>query len=520
MSILFSNRWYISICPLIVILLVGLFFRLHCITEIAYWFDESFCLKMAEFSIPQIWARTALDTHPPLFFYVLKSWGLLFGTSVFASRLLCVTSGLLTIIGTYLFVYEAYRLNDTRASSENNIAYLSALVAAAFVALSPIHIAWSLQVRMYTQGAALTAISSWLLIRALRHESHQKRNWIFFTISAIALAYTHHFGLFILVAQYCFALGYRWFQTPIDKNRNRFRQLQPVLLSATFLMLAWSPLLLRFLNQSQQVHNDFWSKPFDLEYVGRVFYQFIAPPRWSSASVAVGLGIAQATFLALILLLLGRRPTDIYLFMAVFLSFLLTTIYSITSRNIFISRYFLFAHLLLLVAAAVLVCRIPSKKLRISASILATGLLFCFCLQSYMLRSGISKKYSGMPAAMAYFDKHRKPSEKLIVCNPMLFTSAIAYTQNREGLFTHLDETGYPYYYGSAVMRDQDYISEERIKHSDSKWIWTLDANRWMGKSWSVPMPAGWKQIGEVRFQEYYCELVFRLYENETEQSN
>tara|TARA_R110002167_G_scaffold101723_1_gene264671 strand:- start:2259 stop:2627 length:369 start_codon:yes stop_codon:yes gene_type:complete len=122
-----------------------------------------------------------------------------------------------------------------------------------------------------------------------------------------------------------------------------------------------------------------------------------------------------------------------------------------------------------------------------------------------------------MPTAMAYFDSQRKPSENLLVCNPMLFTSVIAYTQNREGLFTYHGDEDYPYFYGSAVMRDQDYFSRDRINNCDSKWIWTLDANRWMQDSWSVPMPVGWKQVGEARFQEYYCELVFRLYEHETE---
>ena len=502
---------------LFVILIIALFFRLHRITNIAYWFDESFCLKMAEFPLSEIWTRTALDTHPPLFFYLLKFWGMLFGTSVFASRMLSVTSGLLAIVGTYFFVYEAYRVNEDRTSTKNNLAKLSALVAAAFVALSPIHISWSLQVRMYAPGAALTAVSSWLLLRALRRDSHVSRNWSLYTIAAVALGYTHHFGILILVAQYCFAIGYRLYQPPVDVNQNRISQLKPVILSAMVFFLAWSPLLFRLLSQSHQVQSDFWSKPFDLAYVGRMFWQFIAPPRWSAASVAVGLGIAQATFLALILLLIGRRPTDIYLFLAVFISFLITTIYSVVSRNIFISRYFLFAHLLLLIAAAVLVCRIPSKKIRVSACIMTTGLLFCFCLQNYLVRTDISEKYSGMPAAMAYLDEHRKPTENLIVCNPMLFTSAIAYTKKREGLFTYNDGEGYPYYYGSAVMRDQDYISREKIENSDSKWLWTLDANRWMGSSWSVPMPVGWKQIGEVRFQEYYCELVFRLYEHKTE---
>tara|TARA_R110002167_G_scaffold101723_1_gene264672 strand:- start:2670 stop:3098 length:429 start_codon:yes stop_codon:yes gene_type:complete len=141
--------------------------------------------------------------------------------------------------------------------------------------------------------------------------------------------------------------------------------------------------LFRLLSQSQQVQNHFWTKPFDLEYVGKVFYQFIAPPRWSPASMVIGLGVAQAVFLLLILLLilllLGRRPTDLYLFIAIFVSFLVTIIYSVMSRNIFVSRYFLFAHLLLLVAIAVLVCRIPSIKLRISTCILVLGLLLYSC---------------------------------------------------------------------------------------------------------------------------------------------
>src|SRR5204862_4854415 len=96
-------------CLLLLILAMGAFWRTRWLSEISYWFDESFSLRMAQFPVDEILTRSAQDTLPPGFYLILKLWGLTVGTSPVVSRTLSIACGLATIVGTYLFVREAYR---------------------------------------------------------------------------------------------------------------------------------------------------------------------------------------------------------------------------------------------------------------------------------------------------------------------------------------------------------------------------------------------------------------------------
>lgn len=497
---------------LLLILFVALFLRTQHLTDVTYLFDESFSLKMAEFSFAELWQRVSADTHPPLSFLLLKFWGMLFGTSMFATRLFGVTFGVITIVGVYLFVKEAYSADAGSKLENRNTITLAALLAATFVTLSPIHVSWSLIARMYSLGTALTAFSSWFLMRALHQKSSKKLDWILFTIMAIALAYTHHFGLFIIAGQYCFAIGYLWFQKPVEESQSHLAQLKPAFISALIFIWVWQPVLLNLLDQSHRVTANFYTKPFALRDVGDAFYRLFLTNQWPSQIQLIGLIIAQIVFLGLVVLLLGRRPADSFIFLASAITFLMAIIYSLTSRNIFKSRYFQFVHILLFVAAAILICRIPNKLLRNSTIILAISGMGLCSYWNYQLREKKSE-HPGMQAAIKRFDTISKSSEPLIVCNPLLYTTAITCSNNRDRIFTYTRDIGqeYPFYQGSSVMLESDYINPTMINKTNAKWIWTLDESRWLKRK--VPLPGSWKLVGETSFPDFYCELVLRLYE-------
>ncbi len=505
-------RVFLTGAILLFILFVALFLRTQHLTEVTYLFDESFSLKMTEFSLTELWQRVSQDTHPPLSFILLKLWVMLFGTSMFSTRMFGITFGMITIVCVYLFVKEAYSAEGQSKVENLNPLPLAALLAATFIALSPIQISWSLIARMYSLGTALTAFSSWFLMRALHQKSSGKQDWILFTFTAVALAYTHHFGLFIIAGQYCFAAGYLWFQSPDSVVQNRLLQLKPVFISALIFFWVWQPVLLNFLDQSERVEKLFYTRQFQLNDVGDTFYRLFISDQWSPQMKLIGLFIAQAVFIGLVLLLLGRRPADSFIFVSCAITFFMAILYSMTSRNIFKPRYFLFTQILLFAAAAILICRIPNKYLRritIVASV--SGLALC-SHWNYQQREKNSQ-LPGMQAAVTRFDNISKTSEPLIVCNPLLYTTAITCTKNRDRIFTYTHGGGqeYPYFQGSSVMLESDYITTKKIDQTNSQSIWTLDENRWLKRK--VPISNEWKLVEEISFPDYYCEPVLRLYE-------
>ncbi|QDT44266.1 hypothetical protein Pan241w_43740 [Gimesia alba] len=495
------------------ILLLALFLRTRYLTQVTYLFDESFSLKMTEFSWIELWQRVSQDTHPPLSFILLKLWGLLFGKSMLASRLFSVTFGILTIAGMFLFIKEAYSTRDELCSDkQNNMPLTAALLTAAFIALNPLQASWSMIARMYSLGTCLAAFSSWFLMCALHQKAPGGQNWILFTLTATALAYTHHFGLFIVTAQYFFATGYLWFQSPTSKYQDRILQLKPVFLSAVFFFWMWQPVLISFLDQSQRVDKLFYTRDIQLKDVGYTFYRLLIGEHWSPNMTLAGLAIAQLVFLGLLVLLLGRCSADLYIFLVVTITFLMAVLYSVTSRNIFKPRYFLYVQLFIFAAAAVLISRIPNKFLKYSVMTSALGGLALCSFWNDQLRLAKSQ-LPGMHAAISHFDNKSKNSAPLIVCNPLLYTTVITCTSNRDRVFNYSRDKGqeFPYFQGSSVMLDSDYISNPKIDKSYTEWIWTLDENRWL--KIKVPISHQWKLVKEQSFPDYYCEPVLRLYE-------
>jgi hypothetical protein len=525
---------------LLPILLVGMFLRLHRLAEVSYWFDESFCIKMAEFSAGEIWHRSAQDTHPPFFFLLLKGWGIVFGTSPAAARGLSVVCGLATIVGAFLFVREAYgpvairrpggggeRSDDAETTTgglrsapyethESSSALCAALTAAALVALSPMQIEWSLMVRMYALAATLAVFSAWFLLRALGRSEARRGDWCLFAVTAVMLAGTHYYGSFTLGAEFVFAAGFLLLRNrQACGDATRPRRAMPFAISFSLVAIEWGALLPACLEQRRRVMQAFWTHPLDMQTLGTTFFQVFGVHEWDGGPSFEGLLIAQAVAGGLLLLLLSGRghPGDIFLTLAAGLPLVAAVSLSLIGRNIVVAHYFLQIHLFLLIGGAVLLNRVPFRPLRLSTILLALAGMSLLSWKHYERRDALTAK-PGMQEAIARFDEARQAGEPLIICNPMLYTSAVAYTHHRNACF--VEPGSYPFFHGTAVMRADEYFPPGPLALEEFRAVWTLGANDWMGSNWDVSMPEGWKAAGDWRFPEYYCgELVLRMYERE-----
>ena len=184
--------WWQGYGALVLILGFGLLLRLNRLGAQGLWIDEGYSVALARLAVPQIVAGTAADQHPPLYYLLLHGWMGLAGRSEFSVRLLSVAFGVLTIALLYTV-------------GRQMISHWVGLLAALLLAVSPMHIRYSQETRMYALLAGLCLLSVYALWRLLERPS-LGRAAAYALVTAAAL-YTHNFAIFIVLFESMWVIG-------------------------------------------------------------------------------------------------------------------------------------------------------------------------------------------------------------------------------------------------------------------------------------------------------------------------
>lgn len=164
------------------LILLGLVLRIWGLHAQSFTMDEMTELGIAKTGI---WgAITAGDGFPPLFNLVLQGW-VRFSGGAEAARWLSVILGVLAIP-------VIYRLGKQLAG--RRVGLLSALL----LAISPIHIWYSQEIRAYPLYILLALLTLWRYGMARRTDS--TRDWALYALVALAGLYTHYYFGFVLLA--------------------------------------------------------------------------------------------------------------------------------------------------------------------------------------------------------------------------------------------------------------------------------------------------------------------------------
>jgi len=192
------------------------------------WWDEGYSVYFATEPLQRMLDLTAHDIHPPLYYALLHGWTALWQSA--APVALRSLSVVLAVLALPLQAWLARRLFPGRTRLM--------LIALLLLALNPMHLFYSQEVRMYGLGMTLSIASTlcfWRWQQATNDGKQQQQFWLAagYVILTLTGLYTLYYFVFIPVGHLLWALiAYR-------RRLHRFWPVAGVQLLTVTLFLPW-----------------------------------------------------------------------------------------------------------------------------------------------------------------------------------------------------------------------------------------------------------------------------------------
>ena len=186
---------------LCIVVLLGAGLRAYALDFQSLWTDEISSLMITDPTLPfhQFWDRVLADTHPPIYYLLLRWSSSAFGQSEIVARAPSVLFGILTVCAAGV-------LPGASLSRSSRVA-LPLLLA-----VSPGAAWYAREARSYALLLLLSTVITVACIRSLRgtpHEDGEVRGALtMLTMAALLASFTHYFGFLLSMAAFftCFLL--------------------------------------------------------------------------------------------------------------------------------------------------------------------------------------------------------------------------------------------------------------------------------------------------------------------------
>lgn len=173
----------------------GFWLRVHRLSAQSFWWDELSTVARTAVSLPALFENLfTVRNHMPLYFLIMRLWSNI-GQDEFVMRYFSLLCGI-------LMLPLIYKIGCLLANHQVGLS------AAFLLAISPFHIWYSQETRMYTLVSLMVLLTHWFLFRLLIKS--RRKAWIGYTAAFTVAVYTHYLALFLLLAHYVFfSLNYR-----------------------------------------------------------------------------------------------------------------------------------------------------------------------------------------------------------------------------------------------------------------------------------------------------------------------
>jgi uncharacterized membrane protein len=181
--------------PMVLVLVLAAALRVFQLGEQSLWYDELTTWNRAVIPLDEMFADLfAVRTHTPLYFLLMRGWAAI-GEGEFVLRYFSTMWG---ILGVGLIYRLGVQVGGRRAG----------LMAAFLLAISPFHIWYSQEARMYTMLATLAIFANWCLLMLMRRE--RPLLWMVYVLTLTLFLYTHFLAFLLPVAHYAYlSIHYR-----------------------------------------------------------------------------------------------------------------------------------------------------------------------------------------------------------------------------------------------------------------------------------------------------------------------
>lgn len=428
------------------------------------WFDEAFSAYITKFNFLEIARYTATDVHPPLYYWVLKLWEMVFGYDDAAMiRALSLVFAAIAAVFGYLLLR---RLFGRKA----------AILGLLFIVLSPMIIRYSQEARMYMMESAIILAATYTLVRA---EAEKKRKlWIVYGILVGLGMWTHYFTALAWLAHWV------WRFIKVRQTGVKGKELRRVFMSkqwwlahlvAVGIFVPWIPLMLYQLAIVQG--GGFWIGPVGVDtpvnYLTNMFLYLEHGKVQGWVAVAL-MAIVVGTVVLARRVYRGfdteHRQSFLLITCLALVPVALLILASLPPlRSSFVERYLIpstFATMLLMgIVAAYGLAKY--KWWQRFAAIIIVVILFILGLGSVVYYGNFNKNSNThvlTGQVVQEIQKRATPGEPIIANSPWIFYEAVFYSTAEHPVYFIDADT--KYIYGSLDM----------LKYSDQHKIKDLDA--------------------------------------------
>jgi hypothetical protein len=173
------------------------------------WHDEGNTWALMGRSFAEIAVAAAADIHPPLYYWLLKLWSLVFGTSAFALRSFSAVLGVLLV-----FLVQRIGARAAGYSGRSGQWLWFSWLAAFLAAVNPFQIYYSQEARMYMLLAVAAAGLFWALLALLQPGARRRAGVGFallYVVCGVAGLWTHYsFPIVLAAAVIAYAGTWGW----------------------------------------------------------------------------------------------------------------------------------------------------------------------------------------------------------------------------------------------------------------------------------------------------------------------
>lgn len=367
------------------------------------WYDEVFSVKFTEYSYGEIAALTAVDVHPPLYYWYLKAFcelGRLVAPGV-SGIVLAKMASVLPFVGIWIYAFTLIRKRMGLTVTGLFLFFIGAM---------PQISNYTVEIRMY--ALALFCITALYLHSYEIILENKKRHWIALWIYGMITAYIQYYACVAVIAVYIALFVYFL----ITKEK---KQLWKVILCAGLSVLVYVPWLPSFFKQVQNVSSSYWIQPLTFRSIfGCIKYIFLPVASYAGVKNYI-LAVLMIGIFGVFYCYALRIEKDVkvrYLlltgvFIPVFVA-LTGFVASALNRPIFVYRYLIsgLGAVWLVAAYVLLKCRRELVTLLVLIPFLMAGRTN---MDGFLAEE--SKKLSNMELTDAFLEEF--PEDAVVLCN-------------------------------------------------------------------------------------------------------